>query len=632
MALMAKPVDGESFSSWVDRAANDLEVGRLEIWTRFGLVTPHSTHPTGYGVDLRNTDRNRIAELCGITPAQIDALMLRRYDGTCLNFDTFNLDDRTSAQTWARISWAYVWQSRACPECLAENPGKWLLSWKVPWSIACVQHRSYLLHHCPTCSKGFHVRPFDERQAYICCSDSPDATARRAASETKQRRLRDQICGTVISDIPRREAADSELLTLQAHLDSLLDPPDSARRDTARTTFELLKSCVTLALYMGDPQLLNNADQAVADRYVTHVAERDDPAPRRGAGAARYRTYSIAVPTDPLLMAAAVKLAAELAFGDPVQACEAFVDAGHHQYDVRHRWSQLDKFWKPPERIATALRQARDRRTFGITAALDGRSRRNVRHTNLTWRNVPQLFWEELTDSIGQQLVETGWREHTRRFLSISLARLLSPELSSFEQAAIALGLPAEVSAHAYRLSSRLRQTGEGGAFAERLHTVTQFLESVPEPIDYRTRRERLSVFAEIPVAAWETICRDSGVLKMDSVWQGRRKEAAGWVWVELTGGDFHYAPALGIEHLSGKPKNVAENRYRQYFIPKGLPDVRTQLEQFAQHILDREDLPGPIRQQGPAPSERSTEARGRASTCAPRRSPTYVDRSPYVL
>lgn len=41
--------------------------------------------------------------------------------------------------------------SRYCPQCLRANGGRWLLTWRVRWSIACIRHRVLLAERCPAC-------------------------------------------------------------------------------------------------------------------------------------------------------------------------------------------------------------------------------------------------------------------------------------------------------------------------------------------------------------------------------------------------------------------------------------------------------------------------------------------------
>jgi hypothetical protein len=43
--------------------------------------------------------------------------------------------------------------SRYCPQCLAARDGRWMLSWRLPWTFACAAHGTVLLDDCPACGR-----------------------------------------------------------------------------------------------------------------------------------------------------------------------------------------------------------------------------------------------------------------------------------------------------------------------------------------------------------------------------------------------------------------------------------------------------------------------------------------------
>ncbi|AVH54829.1 MULTISPECIES: TniQ family protein [Streptomyces] len=47
---------------------------------------------------------------------------------------------------------------RFCPQCLAEQGGRWTLSWWMPWTFACRRHGTLLHDECPGCGEGVRVR------------------------------------------------------------------------------------------------------------------------------------------------------------------------------------------------------------------------------------------------------------------------------------------------------------------------------------------------------------------------------------------------------------------------------------------------------------------------------------------
>ncbi|MGH3167080.1 MAG: TniQ family protein, partial [Trebonia sp.] len=43
--------------------------------------------------------------------------------------------------------------SRYCPQCLAASGGRWMLSWRLPWTFACTVHGTVLADDCPACGR-----------------------------------------------------------------------------------------------------------------------------------------------------------------------------------------------------------------------------------------------------------------------------------------------------------------------------------------------------------------------------------------------------------------------------------------------------------------------------------------------
>jgi hypothetical protein len=44
--------------------------------------------------------------------------------------------------------------SRYCPQCLAARNGRWMLTWRLPWSFACTTHGAVLADDCPACGQA----------------------------------------------------------------------------------------------------------------------------------------------------------------------------------------------------------------------------------------------------------------------------------------------------------------------------------------------------------------------------------------------------------------------------------------------------------------------------------------------
>jgi len=587
--LVLDPLVGESFSSWIDRTALELEVSRRRLWEAIELTD--STHaPVGYGIDLLPHQKEVTVERFDVDPLALDAMLLRSYMGTCLDFDTFTLERPEEIPSWTKRNWVSPHYSRACPRCLEKNPGKWLLAWKVPWSFICVEHGVYLLGSCPTCAQPFQSIDFDERQGRVCCGNVPDSSPRSSSGHVRSR-FGNALCGSVIADAATIKVADEELLELQRKLNAFLAPPDGVDRSDARRVFSELKSMVRLAAHIGVPSSLSTADEPVRSRFDEYVEYREMSLKKRE----RRLTPLLG---DPLLFAGVVRIAAPLVFADADQACRDFVLAVHSEPgEDAGTWAKAGHgSWSPPARIAPSLRRAREFQRisastrFSLRRPLGASSFVDCGLHLVTWRNVPQLFWEQLTDEAAAEFFEGAFRDNVRSFLSQCLARHLSPELESFVQVADALG-----SAPVSRSWLHRTNIAMGGEFLQGLALVADRLKAEPNPIDYQARREALANYADIAEADWDNICKSSGVEYLPRFTVARRKRAACWVWETLTGGDFRLAPALGIEQLAGRPRTNAVYLYRDVFVVEGLPPIRDELEKYARQILVERNLEGPL-------------------------------------
>ena len=432
-------------------------------------------------------------------------------------------------------------------------------------------------------------------QVVTCCGPAATFPALRADGRPRVRRTGNDLCGQNIVDIPTDDVADRQLIDLQRTVLGLLDAQgDDAIH--ARALLAEMQSCMILVWYLGTTDVLKATDSVVMERYRVHCLERDDEALRKGVEGPKYRASRL--PNDPLLVAAAARIASGMVLSDdPRDAIDEFVGAIYEQTALRDRWNQLKTFWTPPERLAPHFNRAPARRRFAVSASLDGRSSLTSRsgHERLSWLHVPQLLWQESVDGASGELFERCGSEHQRRFLALALARHLSPELSSWTKTAEALGLPGEITGNAYRISSHLRQTDKGAILERFLVELTSTLEQVPEPIDYAQRRKTLAGLEDIDPQEWEAVVLSTGRKHVNRHWAARRREAAAWVWVTITGGDFHFAPSLKIGTLGPAERGVAEKRYRAYFLQNALPEIEQALTGVAEGVLRDHGLRGPL-------------------------------------
>lgn len=163
-----------------------------------------------------------------------------------------------------------------------------------------------------------------------------------------------------------------------------------------------------------------------------------------------------------------------------------------------------------------------------------------------------------------------------RRFCSIELLRLATR--LTRREAAEAIGLvAAPAQATASKISMHLRKTGLDGLFIERLRGLADELDAQADRIDYGRRRRMLLDFSEVPWADWTRISAASG---MSPEWPHRRnRNAAIWLWTELTCGDFRLAPGLCDRPTHARAAYLL-------FVKRTLPRLEVELRHFGDGLL----------------------------------------------
>ncbi|MFB7677116.1 TniQ family protein [Kitasatospora purpeofusca] len=147
------PVVGESFPSWVDRVAVDLELTPGETARRLGLEfrsSDRAVRPVCYGVALTELGARRIGAATGLDEIELRSMQLARYAGGVLDFSRLDLADPPSVTRLSNREWALFTGTRACPKCLGERP-VWQLWWRLGIAAVCPVHRVLLVDTCPTC-------------------------------------------------------------------------------------------------------------------------------------------------------------------------------------------------------------------------------------------------------------------------------------------------------------------------------------------------------------------------------------------------------------------------------------------------------------------------------------------------
>ncbi|WP_329143059.1 TniQ family protein [Streptomyces sp. NBC_01456] len=130
--LWVAPVEGEALDSWLEAYARRLAVTGGEFTRFIGLSC------TDLKLMVRRltpVERDVLSRHTGLASTALDTMTLDRFDGPIVAIQP---DDRALNRPPA---WRYYGsRSRFCPACLADDGGRWQLSWRLPWSFACIRH------------------------------------------------------------------------------------------------------------------------------------------------------------------------------------------------------------------------------------------------------------------------------------------------------------------------------------------------------------------------------------------------------------------------------------------------------------------------------------------------------------
>ncbi|WP_267966031.1 TniQ family protein [Streptomyces sp. NRRL F-5053] len=140
-----------------DALARLNQVSRTEALRMAGLISA-STVSAVFGYRVSDPVVRAVSQSTGVTGQRLLSMTLAHYAGSAL--EPLPLDEAKEYGAWA--AWRYRQRtvlpkhSNACPSCLRENGGRWLLKWRLIWSFACVRHQSYLISQCSGCGSALH--------------------------------------------------------------------------------------------------------------------------------------------------------------------------------------------------------------------------------------------------------------------------------------------------------------------------------------------------------------------------------------------------------------------------------------------------------------------------------------------
>ncbi|WP_435238463.1 TniQ family protein [Streptomyces sp. YPW6] len=159
LPLRRDPLPGEALDSWLEALACRLRTPLGEVMLSIGLPLLQKTGnpllgiPPDWTILLGPQQTAALSATTGLAEARLHAMTLRHYDRRALEID----HERRFVNR--RVLWGRGGGSRFCPDCLAESDGRWMLSWRLGWSFACLRHHRLLADCCPNCGRVPRLRP-----------------------------------------------------------------------------------------------------------------------------------------------------------------------------------------------------------------------------------------------------------------------------------------------------------------------------------------------------------------------------------------------------------------------------------------------------------------------------------------
>ncbi|MFF9217429.1 TniQ family protein [Streptomyces viridosporus] len=577
------PARGESFPSWLSRAAVDWQIAPGRAAQALGLEChPRYTgvRPLWFGTALTRRSLQGVEAATGLDAQVIEAMQLSRYAGTVLDF-TGREEPGRQEESYARLrnrEWALFSSSRACPKCLESAP-VWPLWWRLGMAAVCPEHRVLLVDTCPRCSArlGFgyagYPRGLTTRDLILdlgLCNNRCPASRGRKAGLCSQKL-------TVLPTVP----VPAELADLQQRI---LDIADGSPAQVAGSPvtpaefFAALRFTASVVRLVATPDEINSCaalPAAAAQVFTTNQQERR--LADRGGRVSQFQ----AIPPSAAHAAAVLALSAPALFAPDRTTCQSVLTAWMDRAVALRRMPGKSDPLRPIPRPACLEPLVRAAvlpasRVAGVLA------NRPTTRLLFTADHLPHLAdADDYTELIARHLPGTA-EASGRRLAALALARLAGA--TSWQRAATALAMD---SVRAFRVTNTLVQRiSDAGAFwrdIERLgaRAIERGL------IDYAARRRALAELTMIPHAVLFEVCHPLG----RDVTEQRRRHAAAWTWQHFTDGDVRDAPAYA-PHL-WTPVRMSSVREGGRRFSTWLPEpVARQLTAYGQTLLDS-PIPG---------------------------------------
>ncbi|MCX5559515.1 TniQ family protein [Streptomyces sp. NBC_00038] len=569
------PEDGESFASWLTRAAADCELSPGQAAQAIGLeCRPGSVvWPRFFGVVLTQRSLLGAEAATGLDAPSLHAMQLARYRGTVLDFAGLDPAAESSLTPVVNREWALFTASRACPKCLAERP-VWPLWWRLGIAAVCPVHRVLLVDVCRRCGlrvgRGYagHPRGLITR---LPVAEPTRCHNRRPAGRRRKAGLCDQKLQTLPA-VP----VPAALAALQQRI---LAVADGASGRVAGSVVESAEFFAALRFTTAVVRLVASEDDLascaalpgdIADAFLADQHEREQ-ARQGGAG-----TQLRASPPSAAHAASVLALSANVLFTRDRQSAGQVLAAWTRRAVTWRRTPGKSDPLRPlaPPACLQALVRAAQPPASRVVGALSVRPAPDLR---ITADHLPHLVdTTDYTDLIACHLPGTA-PASGRRLAALALVRLGGA--ASWQRAAADLDMNLHLAARV--TNTLVQRISDPYAFWTDIEKLGTRLQARGR-VDYAARRSMLAGLTTVPHAVLYPVCRP---LEHDVTLQ-RRRHAAAWVWQHFTGGDVREAPAYAPALWPQATTESLREGWRRFAAWIPVPVAR-QLTAFGRNLLD---------------------------------------------
>jgi TniQ/Bacterial regulatory helix-turn-helix protein, lysR family len=485
---------GEAIDSWLEAIANRCDIPWADLRLALGAVLPSSSYSDEWILRLTDAQAAEIGAATEIDAAALRSMTLEDYPAVAIG-----VDPRTGRSA-SPFPWRHIHATRFCPGCLADNGGRWKLTWRMVWFFACPTHRCLLADVCPTCGAA---------QRRLRMSAHVPQPGRCAAPRAESGTSGESRCGADLTRarVTRLDPASPVLAAQAAIIEALVTGTvDFGIYQTfpyrAAQLLVDIRALGKFFLSTMDPQVLISL--GVPDRIAEH---HELPPP------ARMPAWRVRDRSSPAVSIAVAATAALAILGQSDIASAAEVMRGTRLSDTKGSLftpiiTTRSAGWQASSALRAVYLSALEPRLgtpdhlrCRLGTPLPHRPCRDMVRAARRAHQIPAMFWPEWSLRLADP-------RHSQRQLrpALSVALLLVGIDLRVGQAIELLDCELNTQAVVTVLRN-LRGSEHWDDLRTALYRLSDYLENTSAPIDY-LRRQRLSYSGLLAPRQWAAICR----------------------------------------------------------------------------------------------------------------------------